>query len=100
MEFGYWLLYVACGWYWLGASGAALVCLLWLSRREPAVPAPGVAWPDLEACLAGGARIYVTPFKVVVSSGIWSRRRVEIFRDEVAPADWARLRRRCLSAGR
>lgn len=100
METGYRLLCVACGWYWLGASGAALVCLWWLSRREPAAPARGVPWPDVEACLAGGARVHVTPLRVVVSVGFWSRRRVEIYRDEVAPADWARLRRRCFSACR
>jgi hypothetical protein len=53
----------------------------------------------VEACLDPERRAFVhlTPWRVVIRTTGWfgERQRLEIFRDEIAPPEWARLRRMC-----
>jgi hypothetical protein len=93
------LLWVVCGWYWLGASGAALAVLWLRARAVDAPPRSELSWAEVEACLDPERRAFVhlTPWRVVIRTTGWfgERQRLEIFRDEIAPPEWARLRRMC-----
>lgn len=85
---------VACGWYWFGASGAALA-VLWLATR----PLPPVT--SVQSLLAALETVddtmaHVTKGRVSVTHPRLGR--LEVFRDEVSAAHWARLKRSCQPA--
>ena len=85
---------IAAG-YWFGSSGVGLG-LLWLAaRRSPRGGASGNAWRQMLT----GERLtfcHIGVWRVLLVGEHGGR--IEVFRDEVGPEDWAELRRVCLSA--
>ena len=84
---------VICAGYWFGSSGVGLA-VLWLEARRATAERPAGDWRRVLArerltfSHVGTQRVLL----VGERSG-----RIEVFRDEVSPADWAELRRGCLS---
>lgn len=81
------MLVIVIGWAWFGVAGCVPLVLWWWHRRPPA-GIPAALWHvDLaEVCTA-----HLGPWRVRIT-----RRReapLEIFCDELPPADLARLRR-------
>ena len=91
-----WLLLSLIGaWLWLGASGLALVFLWFVSRQAVRTLQRVQArnWPaylDAESLTF----VHLLPYRIVLRAG--GLERIEVFKDELSPQDWARLRRACL----
>lgn len=83
------LLALLSAWYWFGSSGPALVAL-WLVAEGARTRAP---LPDWRVLAAGGELTFthVAAHRVLLEARGWGR--LVVYRDEVGPADWARLRR-------
>ncbi len=84
------VLLVVCASYWFGNTGAGLA-LLWLAVPDRLRFEPGEA-PRLEAMRP----IRLGCYRVCLRGA--DGRRHEIYRDELSPAQWAALKRRCFSA--
>lgn len=92
LEFTQRLLCIVCGWYWFGASGAALVTL-WFATKPG--PEPITAERFLAALNTRETGfIHLTRWRLLLIHPHWGR--LEIFSDEVDAHAWAHLKRRCV----
>lgn len=91
LEFVERLLWVICGWYWFGASGAALATL-WFAAKEATAPIPADRFLAALTTTDTGT-IHLTRRRLLFSHPQWGR--LEIFRDEVDARRWAELKRAC-----
>lgn len=80
--------------FWLGLAGAAPMLVWWWLRR-PRPDAGGAEWVvDASATRSYRFGRFRTLLDLHAGTDAGPRRRLEIFHDELAPADLARLRRR------
>jgi hypothetical protein len=83
--------------FWLGLAGAAPMLVWWWLRR-PRPDAVGTEWVvDADATRSYRFGRFRTLLEMEADAGA-RRRRLEIFHDELAPADLARLRRQVKAA--
>ena len=83
------LLLLACAGYWFGNTGVALA-LLWLAG-----PGRPCAAELLPTNLSPLRPLWVSERRLLLRAE--DGRRIEVYRDEVMPRDWASLKRHCLA---
>ncbi|TNF82697.1 MAG: hypothetical protein EP301_11825 [Gammaproteobacteria bacterium] len=83
------LLLIACAGYWFGNTGVALA-VLWLAG-----PGRPRAAERLPTNLSPLRPFWVSERRLLLRAE--DGRRIEVYRDEVSPREWASLKRRCLT---